>query len=275
MDVQTCLDIAMDHRIQLLCTPHALPRKPICNVAYATRIDEITQFVKKHIRPNTWSHHEEKVTRELAQPRGSAQIVVLLLQPANNHPFEQGKLATIASSPSLSALNRAFTVCSRGSISLSDVTVLDSLPHIRPLDRIDVSLRTTLRKLVLRAVRDRKPKVVLCAWKDSTDQASAIPLGDLMSVGVGKVFTRNTFTDVQGRTTIRVNAFHPSYAVNYHPTASILRQLLLLEINQTIWHLNGQWREEAWMTQLRSACQHYATRYQSKLSCSSGHIMLR
>lgn len=43
-----------------------------------------------------------------------------------------------------------------------------------------------------------------------------------MGCGVGRVYQYGSFSDSHGFEFERVNVFHPSYAVNYRPTVSIL-----------------------------------------------------
>lgn len=42
----------------------------------------------------------------------------------------------------------------------------------------------------------------------------------------------------------KINGFHPSYAMNHHPHASILRQLQILIGAETCAMLRGDWEEE-------------------------------
>jgi hypothetical protein len=54
------------------------------------------------------------------------------------------------------------------------------------------------------------------------------------SLGVGRTFTSPDCELKLRCNTQRVNAFHPSFAVNYQPHLSCLRQLLILEVRTTL-----------------------------------------
>lgn len=241
---EQCLGIAVDHRIQALFAPLQRIDSDF-NVTYASRLLEITNFVQTNVRRTTLPQNEIRVTQSLARPKSNGDIIFLLLQPANYHPFHEDKIAVIGSSPTLDSLDQALWTASSGSLSLSDVTVLDSLPFIRPKDRISPRNEKILQGMVLDAVWARKPRVVFCASKKEY-------LQDFTSLGVGKVFHNNKVTSSNGHTTVRVNAFHPSHAVNFNRCTSTYRQLLLLEVSQACRESNGDWTERAWMDQLRA-----------------------
>ena len=257
---QVCLEIAIDHRIKRIFNPVEKAVSKF-NVEYASQLHNIAIFVNQNVRQ--LSQHERQVTTELARSHGNGDIVILLQQPAKNHPFHLGKDTTIEASPTLNALDQAFRTASCGTLTLSDIDVVDSLPYIRPCDNIKPGIKLRLRELFLKALHARKPRVVLCAWRD--DQAGA-SVRDLMSLGIGKIFTDGHLRTVEGLNSIRVNAFHPSHAMNHRPAVSRLRQLLLLEVAQACHQSYGEWQEQDWMQQLRAACKSSARCYSSKLS---------
>lgn len=65
----------------------------------------------------------------------------------------------------------------------------------------------------------------------------------------------------------RVNAFHPSYALNYHPEYSCFIQLLLLAVCQAYSVYIGDWAESIWIKELRATC----TNLSSELDQYPGH----
>lgn len=254
---EQCLGIAVDHRIQALFAP--LQRIDAnFNFAYTSQLSEITDFVQTNVRRATLSPEEIDVTQSLARPKNNGDIVFLLLQPANYHPFHGDKIAVISSSPTLGSLDQALWTASSGSLSLSDVTVLDSLPFTRPKDRISSRNEQILGDMVLHALWAQKPRVVFCASQKEH-------LKEFVSLGVGKIFKNNEVTGPNGHTTIRVNAFHPSYAVNFSRCTSTYRQLLLLEVSQACRQSNGDWRERVWMDQLRAQSRELARHHMSML----------
>lgn len=93
----------------------------------------------------------------------------------------------------------------------------------------------------------KKPVVVLCCsggMKGLLGSSS-----EFTSIGMGRTF--NTPTQEYDPHAYRVNAFHPSYAMYYHPTFSVFRDLLVLEFTHAFGVLRGDWVEESWMGTLR------------------------
>jgi hypothetical protein len=99
-----------------------------------------------------------------------------------------------------------------------------------------------MRQSAIRVIREKKPDVVVCMWKDSR----RIPLGmaKVQSLGVDQDFNKSRIRlgCVLSVPVERVNSFHPSYAAKYNPHVSCSRQILLLNIAQACyiyehWHL--------------------------------------
>jgi hypothetical protein len=74
-------------------------------------------------------------------------------------------------------------------------------------------------------------------------------------LGVGRKFANTRYAMSPGYEVQRVNAFHPSFAVNYYFHMSCLRQLLVLEVAQACGLYRGQWYNDSWMDELREHCQ--------------------
>lgn len=81
-----------------------------------------------------------------------------------------------------------------------------------------------MRQSTIHVIREKKPDVVVCMWKDTGRQP--LEMGKVQSLGVGQDFdeSRITFGGVLGVPMERVNSFHPSYAANYNPHVSCFRQ---------------------------------------------------
>lgn len=77
--------------------------------------------------------------------------------------------------------------------------------------------------------------------------------------GVGWSFNDEKPNPIEeGLSSIRVNAFHPSYAINHYPIFCSLRRLLTLEFTKAFSLLRHKWTEEPWMTSLRTECRQAA-----------------
>jgi hypothetical protein len=87
----------------------------------------------------------------------------------------------------------------------------------------------------------------------------------LEGVGVGGTFPIPDHELEPGLQTRRVNAFHPSHAINYNPHVSCFRQLLMLEVAQACGIYSREWHHETWMTRLRMQCQKKTRELRDKL----------
>ncbi|KAK7178497.1 hypothetical protein PSPO01_15457 [Paraphaeosphaeria sporulosa] len=92
----------------------------------------------------------------------------------------------------------------------------------------------------------------------------------LEGLGVRHTFRSMEFKLRPGSKILRVNAFHPSFAINYHPHMSCFRQLLILEVAQACGLNRGQWHNQIWMDELRKSCQ-----AKVKETLSSGTVNLK
>jgi hypothetical protein len=132
----------------------------------------------------------------------------------------------------------------------------------------DAMLRESFRAST-QIICDKEPNVLLCAGKIWLPKAGKFDdrKGDAWkfeSVGLGKKFGSTPKLPVMARirheehglvTIHRVNGFHPSFAMNYHSHASLLRQLQILIGAETCGVLRDDWEDEEWMDELRSRCQ--------------------
>jgi hypothetical protein len=97
-------------------------------------------------------------------------------------------------------------------------------------------------------IHQKQPDVVLCCYQSP----DITKFNLLYSLGVGK--TREYEVKLGGQFCIPVNAFHPSYAVNYNKSESCFRTLYMLETLKAFHEINGTWTDSGWMKQLRSFC---------------------
>ena len=217
----------------------------------AEAFDDVVGYARQHIR--ALEPDEINVTKRLAGPYGvTGGILVLLQQPAETHEFCEGTAATIHSCTTLQELHNVFHTVSHGTVGIADLNVLDIQPFVRPSDskRLDPSLRKQLQHHLLKTIRARSPAVVMCASR-SFDKAG--PLECFASLGVGKTMPEHHSAE-HGQPH-RVNAFHPSYALNHHPLEPDFRQLLLLEAIHVCRRYSGDWVEENWMHEFRERCR--------------------
>ncbi|EMD86666.1 hypothetical protein COCHEDRAFT_1198041 [Bipolaris maydis C5] len=194
----------------------------------------------------------------LARPDTKGGICFILQQPADHHPYNLGADSVIESSPTLRALLiEIWPIVSCGAPS---PTVLDRLPFVRSYEEPDLDVRHYIQERTFAMIEAKCPDVVVCMWRykrgngiaqeDRTGNVAAVE-----GLGVGQVFGRPTHVMASGHRIVRVNAFHPSFAMNYNPDLSCLRQLLILEVAQACGLYRGDWLNKRWMDELRERCK--------------------
>ncbi|KAF2963610.1 hypothetical protein GQX73_g9971 [Xylaria multiplex] len=263
-----CLDVAIDHRIKRLCKSTLQPQG-------VPEPSEHLSILHQHGIRLGRNAEEIKATTGLAGPATTGGILVTLKQPRYNHPFEKGLDAVIRDCESLSALDQLFEAASCGTLSLKrDVSVVDLLPFTpQRVETVPPQALQDAFEASRLAICAKCPDVVLCAgriWLPSedgnrtagTDNQDSFDMKDglqkLEAAGVGQP-DRYDAVGLQGNngelvTMSRVNGFHPSYAVNYLPEHTKLRQLLLLNVAKTCGLYRGDWQEVRWMDTLRGEC---------------------
>jgi hypothetical protein len=170
--------------------------------------------------------------------------------------------APIQECRTFAALHEGFRAVTCNSLGIPDITVIDSLPFIRPKDEVSPQLRRRLRMQVFEMVKAKRPDVILCMWQDKNGVTEDMEL--IQSIGIGWRFSEPRVQLEHDFTAKRVNAFHPSYTINYNPNFSCFRQLLLLEIAQACHTYMGNWVEQEWMAKLREKCRAEASGLSSK-----------
>ncbi|KAK5994464.1 hypothetical protein PT974_04939 [Cladobotryum mycophilum] len=238
-DTRVCLGVAVDHRIRRLCKPVSPTQDSPKSSNHVSCIERWGQLLNV-------PDYEIQVIAQLAGPAVKGGIAIVLQQPRKNHPFEDGLDAVIEDCKTLSSLCDIFATVSCGTLDLrTDISVVDLLPYIP--DKVttinDVTLKDSFRTSV-QAVCDKEPDVLLCAgqiWTKKFDDRKG-DSNKIESIGPGKKFGSTPKLPVRARirhgdkglvTIPRVNGFHPSYAINYNPHASVLRQLLILTAAET------------------------------------------
>ncbi|OGE54745.1 hypothetical protein PENARI_c005G09013 [Penicillium arizonense] len=258
-----CLGVAVDHRIRRLF-------KPVCNDL--TEPSNHVSLIETRGQSLERPHSEIQVTAQLAGPAFKGGIAVALQQPRHNHPFEEGLDAVIRDCKTLYALDDVFAAVSCGSLDIrTNVTIVDLLPYVsESIASIDGAILEESFRASKHIMLDKEPSVLLCAGKirlSNTEQfrkrkGDASKLG---SIEVGKKFGHIPKYPVEAKihcegnrgfvTIRRVNGFHPSYAMNYHPHVSCLRQLQIMIGAETCGMLRDDWEEEDWMGELRRRCK--------------------
>lgn len=188
---------------------------------------------------------------ELAGPGTKGGVLISLLQPPRNQTFENGFTADLCSCRTTNAIKDLIRVGSNENMTIDDVSTFDTLPY-SPEGSDESALIEQAEHAFCDMVKAKKPDVVLCCYQGDSNNDFIRSLG---SLGVGKVFRAPDLRIAADCITKRVNAFHPSYAINYQRTYSCFRRLLLLEFVKAFSHSVGEWKDEEWMVDLRSHCE--------------------
>lgn len=264
--IESCIGIAVDHRLQRL-----VGRLPSGRGLPPGRHGQLLEELAASItRPEEVISPEEiDFTVWLSQPATISGIVAMLQQPANEHPYDQGREITFNGCDTLVSLDECFKFASSGTFGLDQITVLDDLPYTRKKDETDAEYRSTVRRCVLDMIDAKRPSVVLCMSQEREHTPSATAM--FKSLGVGKTFGDSNIRFGRNGQTKRINAFHPSFALYHRSYESAFRQLLLLEVTRACGELRGDWKEEPWMRHLRLDCRKKARMSKSAVQYALFH----
>lgn len=245
-----CLDIAVDHRIRRLCEP-----VPPHNNHTAGNHGGILRDIARSITrsPEAISAEEINFAVWLSEPATTGGLLIMLQQPADNHPYHLGNQVVVQSCGTLAGLDELLQVASCGTLSLKTVSVFDWLPYTRKRDKVSPDYETYLRGRVYNMICAKRPSVILCM--SATRKGLDKNIERLTSCRIGRTFSNTMVHVSQDHTLRRVNAFHPSTALYWRSHESSLRQLLLLETAHACGELRGDWTENAWISSVRCACQ--------------------
>ena len=115
-------------------------------------------------------------------------------------------------------------------------------------------------------IRAKQPNVVISCFKTETSNAL---VQNLRCRRLGSSFHYDPRGSKQlaesGLSLIRVNAFHPSYAINYNPEFSCFKRLLVLEFTKAFALWRNDWNDLDWMSLLRYECKGNLKRYVSQI----------
>lgn len=258
-----CLGIPVDHRLRRIIKNSPDPK---LGVERSDHIDILHELGSTTERKDEIATGELNHLLELASPETQGGVLPVLLRPPRNQTYDHGFTADVEACRTTDAVRELISVATNTNLSLDDVSVFDRFPFA-PEDCDDEGFLKISEEAFCRAVEAKKPDVVICCYQGEKGNEPLVKA--LRSLGVGKVFS-NPQPELQTSWPLRrVNAFHPSYAVNYNRTYSCFRRLLLLEFVHAFSIWQGCWREESWMKELRSECERKASELGSR-----SHILM-
>lgn len=251
---EVCLGVAVDHRIRSLFKPIRIQTQVRMqgNHAGARLLERLAggrtdRYIAKD---------EIDITLELFGPQATGGITVVFQQPWRFHLYSKGIEAVIDACPTFFVIDEAFSAVSCGTISIvsSTLSIIDSLPYVRPQDKLSSWDKLEIRKVASEIIFKKDPDVVLCMWRQANDNEISRMMSEFRSLGIGCDFNQPKLCLRPGSVTERVNSFHPSFTINFNPYDSCFRQLLLLNVAKACRIYEGTWREEDWMGSLKKRC---------------------
>ncbi|KAL4899014.1 hypothetical protein BDW74DRAFT_164108 [Aspergillus multicolor] len=249
-----CLGIPVDHRLVNIVKNLHLP-------LYTESSDHLN-ILKTWGESSTCDGKSLERSRihhglELAKPATKGGVLVALLQPHRRQEFDKGFVADLQDCATTDSVSDLIQAATGGRMGVDEVSVFDTLPYCTESTDNDDILQLA-QDAFQKMVQAKKPDVVLSCYQAlRSDTSNAIVRG-LSSRGVGKVHDKLEFVLKDGTTIKRINAFHPSYAVNYHRTYSCFRRLLLVEFVQAFMHCSEAGIEANWIRELRQDCARVA-----------------
>jgi len=256
-----CLDIPVDHRLTPLIRGMKIPNQ----TQRSTHLDTLQYWgdllskYRKEPIPSTEIYH----ALELAKPGTKGGVLVVLPEPYRKQTFKRGFSADQRDCLTTRVVCELIETATGGCMSADDVSIFDTATYC-PDGTTDKKVLEAARIMFRKLVEAKQPDVTMCCHQNESDEFAK----SLSSLGVGKVFPTphlllaGTFT-----TTKRVNAFHPGYAVNRHPTYSCFRRLLLVEFVQAFWYCSGGQslgEKGGWVKKLRADCESLAQSLSSR-----------
>lgn len=131
---------------------------------YETFFNDIIRFAER-VRGHEIPADERDVTKSLAMPFTTGGLLVLLMEPRQNHPWNEGVDGVITDCNTLASLNEGLEVGSKGELSLTNgVSALDLRPFLpkKQHSNLKDDSWNELYELVFLAIEAKRPKVLLC-----------------------------------------------------------------------------------------------------------------
>lgn len=130
---------------------------------YGVALRRIVDFVNR-VRNEPLPEPDIGLTMDFAGPNTPGGLMILLLQPRDNHPWSRGITGVIEDCATYRCLREAVHICSAGTLNLvTDVSLLYLLPF---LPKMSYKARTETKKkeldeLVFDAIRSKMPDLLL------------------------------------------------------------------------------------------------------------------
>jgi hypothetical protein len=256
-----CLGIPADHRLRRLVSPVGTTARPgrSEHIRILNNFGETLGHLQQDGSFNSIRPSELDFGLELARPETAGGVVIILQHPAPSQTYQDGYSAEEKKCATLTAVKDLIIFATAGSMDMDSVTVLDSMPYINAdFDPRD-ELHRESQEVFIQAMKAILPEVVVSCFSTETD----IKFMELLrhwGIGVEND-TKSLRIPGTNHEFLKVNAFHPSYAINYLPHESCFRRLLMLQFAKAFGRYGGNWTEEPFMKGLRKTARDLSKRY--------------
>jgi len=257
-----CLGIPADHRLRRLVSPVETTARPDRSehIRILNNFGKTLAYLQQDGSSNSIRPSELDFGLELARPETTGGVVIVLQHPAPSQTYQDGYSAEEKKCATLTAVKDLIIFATAGSMDMDSVTVLDSMPYMDTDFDPRNELHNESQKVFIQAMKAILPDVVVSCFSTETD-IKFMKLLRHWGVGV-ESDTKSLRISGTNHDFLKVNAFHPSYAINYFPHESCFRRLLMLQFAKAFGRYSGKWTEEPFMNGLRKTARDLSRRYQ-------------
>ncbi|KAJ5106865.1 hypothetical protein N7456_003540 [Penicillium angulare] len=169
---------------------------------------------------------------EMARPELKGGVLIVLERPHSGQENQNGFMEGKNTCRTINAVSDLISAVNNAKLGFEDVSLFDAIPFLDETvagnDHRDII--DEAQNVFADMTRAKDPNIILCCFKTES-QTSFVK--KLQSRGVGRSFYPNNpkLTEFS-LSSILVNTFHPSYAINHYPISSCFKQLLILEFTK-------------------------------------------
>ncbi|KFY19383.1 hypothetical protein V493_07984 [Pseudogymnoascus sp. VKM F-4281 (FW-2241)] len=240
-----CLNIPLPLCIRRLVKE---PPVPVSRPGDEDVLNMIRKFGEKYDR------HENEIRQACYLADGYSDIVVILKQPARNHDYSVDSKKFVAYCPTLNAVDKFIQFATNKTRSIENVSVFDSL-SFRPNDDNGTPPDDECYLLVENMLKAKRPKVVICSWKDDNATCN----NDFIKRFLGGGFKEQPLlvrVPAEWKApVVIVRSFHPSAAINYRKYNPDYQVLLIYHFIAAFSELGQRIQEPLWLADINTRCR--------------------
>lgn len=227
-----CLGIPIDHRVRRVIREARSMNTSVPDSKHLEPLYGLGTCLK--INKEEYPMNDLSFGLEMARQESKGGVLIALLQPHSTQDDSNGFLVGRRNCKTLNAVSDLITAVNNAKVGFDDVSVFDATPLI-----IEAATGSEISTLIDRAHnafadmnRAKTPDVVICCFKMESHNTL---VQQFCGQGLGGSFNDDKSMPKpieSGLSFTRVNAFHPSYAINRYPIFCFFRPLLILEFTK-------------------------------------------